>query len=132
MTRLSLRATIGRYLRDQIHARLDLHFHAGDHVLGRLRHRGGRALSGDRGVHVTAPMSAKDVEDRPRKSAIRSLPLQISIYAGYIPFTQAIRHFYKKFDAIFLTLAALNCPDDWKPLAAWLSERQTRRDVGSS
>src|SRR5690349_8175190 len=46
---------IGRYLRDQLHTRLDLHFHAGDHVLELGCGTGEDALYlATRGVHVTA------------------------------------------------------------------------------
>jgi SAM-dependent methyltransferase len=115
---------IGRYLRQRVHARLNLHFHAGNHVLELGCGTGEDALYlARRGVRVTATDSSE-----------RMLAVARAKAAGN-PFVSVerldLRHLANsqqptansRFDGIFSNFGALNCLDDWRPLAGWLAER---------
>jgi SAM-dependent methyltransferase len=115
---------VGRYLRDQIHKRLDLHFQAGNHVLELGCGTGEDALYlAKRGVHVTATDVSEGMLNVAREKAIN--PLITFANLDLRRLTVGTRHvvsLQNDFDGVFSNFGPLNCLDDWKPLAAWLSK----------
>jgi SAM-dependent methyltransferase len=108
---------IGRTLRGRVHARLDRHFAAGDHVLELGCGTGEDALHlAERGVRVTATDASPVMLDIARRKTqhtglvnvqsldLRQLPPNPSPYSG-----------------AFASFGVLNCLDDWRPLATWLA-----------
>ena len=116
---------IGRYLRNQIHKRLDLHFHVGDHVLELGCGTGEDALYlANRGIHVTATDVSEGMLNIAREKAnnplitFANLDLRrLSVGARHVVPLQS------DFDGVFSNFGPLNCLDDWQPLAAWLARR---------
>jgi SAM-dependent methyltransferase len=113
---------IGRYLRDQIHARLDLHFHAGDHVLELGCGTGEDALYlATRGVHVTATDVSEGMLEVAREKAKNPLITFANLDLRRLSDDWQLET--GNFAGVFSNFGPLNCLEDWKPLAAWLSER---------
>jgi SAM-dependent methyltransferase len=115
---------IGQYLRAQIHARLDLHFQAGHHVL-ELGCGTGEDASylADRGVHVTATDVSEGMLTTARAKAINN-PLITFVNLDLRSLSSENAKFKTdKYSGVFSNFGPLNCLDDWQPLAAWLSER---------
>jgi SAM-dependent methyltransferase len=121
---------IGRYLRDQIHVRLDLHFHTGDHVLELGCGTGEDTLYlATHGVSVTATDVSEGMLDIARKKANNPLITFANLDLRRLSTrTQRAVSLQGDFDGVFSNFGPLNCLDDWKPLAAWLSEH-TKSDA---
>jgi SAM-dependent methyltransferase len=116
---------IGQYLRQKVHARLDLHFQAGDHVLELGCGTGEDALYlAGRGVHVTATDASEQmlaiVRAKARGNGLVSVE-QLDL--RYLANSQQPTANSQKFDGVFSNFGALNCLDDWRPLAEWLANR---------
>jgi SAM-dependent methyltransferase len=117
---------IGRYLRGQVHARLDTHFQPGDHVLELGCGTGEDALYlAGRGVRVNATdVSAGMLAIARAKTAGNSLVSVEHLDLRCLP--QNAQHpapSTQHFAGVFSNFGALNCLDDWRPLAAWLAAR---------
>jgi SAM-dependent methyltransferase len=115
---------IALYLRAQIHARLDRHFHAGDHVLELGCGTGEDALYlASRGVRVTATDVSDQMLDVTRaKTADNPLVTTAKLDLRNLPssdYPLSTTHY----DGVFSNFGPLNCLDDWRPLAAWLAEQ---------
>lgn len=117
---------IGRYLRDQVHARLDRHFRAGDHVLELGCGTGEDALRlAERSIQVTATdVSEGMLESARAKTAsntlvqVKRLDLrEIAVSGQQSAFSE------KQFDGVFSNFGPLNCLEEWRTLANWLSVR---------
>ncbi len=119
---------IGRYLRKQVHARLDLLFQPGNHVLELGCGTGEDALYlAGRGVHVTATDASEGmlaiVREKARGNAlvrVERLDLRDLALTPRPPLPQGEGEL---FDGVFSNFGALNCLDDWRPLADWLAEK---------
>lgn len=118
---------IGRYLREQVHARLDTHFRAGDHVLELGCGTGEDALRlAERGVQVTATDVSEGMLMAARTKSAGS-PL---IHVAKLDLRSLPQEF-PSFDGAFSNFGPLNCLTDWKPLATWLAAHiQPRGMVG--
>jgi len=126
---------IGQYLRAQVHARLDQRFGAGDHVLELGCGTGEDALClASRGVYVTATDVSEGMLEAARaKTAnnplitVEKLDLRSLKSNSLIPRTRRASSLQsregERFSGVFSNFGALNCLDDWRPLAAWLAQR---------
>lgn len=114
---------IGKYLRTQIHARLDQHFSPGDHVLELGCGTGEDALYlALRGVRVTATDVSEGMLEAARaKVGDNSLIAFANLNLRRLPAGNA--QTTTTFDGVVSNFGALNCLDDWRPLATWLVER---------
>jgi ubiquinone/menaquinone biosynthesis C-methylase UbiE len=111
--------TIGRHLRARVHARLALHFRAGDHVLELGCGTGEDALHlAQRGVRV----SATDISER--MLAVAQAKTAGNPLVTVTPLDlRALPHDVLYYDGAFSNFGALNVLDDWRPLALWLAQR---------
>ncbi len=119
---------IGRYLRKQIRARLDLHFRAGDHVLELGCGTGEDALYlAGRGVRVTATDVSDAMLDVVRQKALGNALVRVEQVDLHEltspPVPLSIHGEGELYDSVFSNFGPLNCLDDWRPLAAWLANR---------
>lgn len=117
---------IGRYLRGRVHARLDQHFRAGDHVLELgcgtgedalyLAGRGARVTATDASAAMLAVTRAKTQGNslvRVEQLDLRFLPLALR--------ERGVGGEGLSFDGIFANFGPVNVLDDWRTLAAWLA-----------
>jgi SAM-dependent methyltransferase len=127
---------IGRYLRQQVHTRLEGHFHAGDHVLELGCGTGEDALRlARRGVRVTATdvsegmlrVAREKTRGNPLVSVerldLRSLTLPLDPLSIPTGLPSVVHGEGKLFDGVFSNFGSLNCLNDWRPLAVWLADR---------
>jgi len=116
---------IGRFLRQQIHRRLDFHFHAGDHVLELGCGTGEDALYlAGRGVHVTATDVSEGMLEVARAKTAGNALVQVDwLDLKSLAISDQHSALSKKFDGVFSNFGPMNCLEDWRPLAAWLGER---------
>lgn len=128
---------IGRWLRARVHERLSRHFGAGARVLELGCGTGEDALwLAERGVHIFATDASHAMLDIARaKSAhlpnARFERLDLSQLPGaggaeqvrVLERTQLAMSLPDAmlFDGVFSNFGALNCLEDWRPLAAWLA-----------
>ena len=117
---------IGRYLRVRVHARLDQHFRAGDHVLELGCGTGEDALYlAGRGVHVTATDASEAMLALTRaKTQGNPLVRVEKLDLRFVPFALRERGPGGEglsFDGIVANFGPVNVLDDWRPLAAWLA-----------
>lgn len=111
---------IGRYLREQVHARLDRRFHADDHVLELGCGTGEDALYlASRGVRVTAT----DVSDAMLNAARAKTAGNPLVSVDKLDLRKLPQDASANFDGVYSNFGPLNCLDDWQPLAAWLAQR---------
>lgn len=119
---------IGRYLRTQVHRRLDLHFRSGTHVLELGCGTGEDALYlAKHGVHVTATDVSKGMLEIAR-AKMRGNPLMRVEWLDLRSLTPPpnplpVHREGEWFDGVFSNFGALNCLDYWRPLAGWLAEK---------
>jgi SAM-dependent methyltransferase len=115
---------IGQYLRGQIHARLDQHFQAGDHVLELGCGTGEDAVYlANRGVRVTATdLSQGMLETARAKAADQPLITFAKLDLCSLPIRDDQPEM-SDFSGVFSNFGPLNCLEDWRPLAAWLAQR---------
>lgn len=115
---------IGRYLRQQVQTRLSKHFHADDYVLELGCGTGEDALwLAERGVRVLATdvsggMLAAARQKCANNPLVQVEPLdlrQLSAISYQLSAT--------KLDGAFSNFGAMNCLNEWHPLANWLAER---------
>lgn len=113
---------IGRYLRRQVHACLDRHFRAGDYVLELGCGTGEDALYlAGRGVRVTATDVSEGMLEVAR-AKLRGNPLVRIARLDLRRLTPLPLYGEGElFDGAFSNFGALNCLDDWRPLAEWLA-----------
>lgn len=111
---------IGQYLRTRVHQRLLTHFATGDHVLELGCGTGEDALFlAEQGVRVTATDASPAMLAVARaKTAHSELVTTQALDLTALPQNADQHH-----DGVFSNFGALNCLDDWGPLAAWLAER---------
>jgi SAM-dependent methyltransferase len=119
---------IGRYLRQRVHARLDRHFRAGDHVLELGCGTGEDALYlASCGVRVTATDVSERMLDIVRAKTQGTALVRVALLdlrtltlpPDPIPkFGEGEGVF---FDGVFSNFGPLNCLEDWRPLARWLA-----------
>jgi SAM-dependent methyltransferase len=115
---------IGQYLRAQVHNRLDLHFRADDHVLelGCGTGEDARYLA-DRGILVTATDVSEGMLAAARAKANNN-PLISFANLDLRSLSVSDSHLETdNFSGVFSNFGPLNCLDDWRPLATWLSKR---------
>lgn len=115
---------IGRYLRDRVHQRLMLHFQPGDYVLELGCGTGEDALRlAERGVRVLATDASEGMLQRARAKTAGSPFVQVERLdlsgAADAPCDAADQ----RFDGAFSNFGALNCLENWLPLARWLASR---------
>lgn len=108
---------IARYLRARVHARLDLHFRPGAHILELGCGTGEDALYlAGRGVRVTATDASPAMLDLARAKAadqplVTVQPLDLNALPADFP----------AFEGAFANFGVLNCVSDPQALAAWLA-----------
>lgn len=121
----------GQYLRAQVHNRLNLHFRAGDHVLelGCGTGEDARYLA-DRGVRITATDVSEGMLATARAKATNNpritfanLDLRSLNPHSLAAFTSPLHREGEQYVGAFSNFGPLNCLDDWRPLAAWLSQQ---------
>jgi SAM-dependent methyltransferase len=115
----------GQYLREQVHARLQQYFHAGNHVLELGCGTGEDALHlAQRGVCVTATDASPAMLEITR-AKIGSHPLvnlqllDLQELGRDVPLNAPTENF----DGAFSNFGPLNVLSDWHPLAEWLAAR---------
>lgn len=115
---------IAQYLRAQVHARLNHHFQAGDHVLELGCGTGEDALYlASRGIHVTATDVSDQMLDVTRaKTADNPLVTTAKLDLRNLP-SSDYQLPTTSYSGVYSNFGPLNCLDDWRPLAAWLGER---------
>jgi SAM-dependent methyltransferase len=119
---------IGRYLRQRVHARLDQHFHAGDHVLELGCGTGEDALYlASRGLRVTATDVSERMLDiaraKTRSNALVSVERVDLRELTLTPLPPLPQREGELYDGVFSNFGPLNCLEDWRPLAEWLAQR---------
>ena len=117
---------IGRYLRQRVHARLNEHFQAGDHVLELGCGTGEDALYlAGRGVRVTATdVSERMLEITRAKTRGNTLvSVERLDLRDLTPNPLPVHGEGELYDGVFSNFGPLNCLEDWRPLAGWLAER---------
>ena len=113
-----------RWLRDQIHARLAVHFPAGSRVLElgcgtgedalRLARRSVQVVATDASeamLDITAAKTKHEPNVTVARLDLRRLP------------DPPAPPLDGRFDGAFASFGPLNCLDDWRPLAGWLAAR---------
>ncbi len=112
---------IGRYLREQVHARLARHFQAGSHILELGCGTGEDALwLVERGVRVLATdVSAGMLTAARAKTAGNPLIEVERLDLNALPETFQ----GQPFNGAFSNFGPLNCLGEWRTLAAWLAQR---------
>ena len=109
---------IGKILRSTVHHRLLTHFSAGEHVLEIGCGTGEDALFlADKGIHITASDASDAMLDITRDKTRNHDTVQIE----KLDLQQLPQLDNQQFDGVFSNFGALNCIDDWKPLAKHLS-----------
>lgn len=117
---------IGRYLRDQVHARLDRHFRTGNHVLELGCGTGEDALRlAERGIQVTATdvsegMLASAREKTAGNPLVQVERLDLRTLTPYRPLPHGEG---EQFDGVFSNFGPMNCLEEWRTLAGWLAAR---------
>jgi SAM-dependent methyltransferase len=116
------------YLRTQVHARLEHHFHAGAHVLELGCGTGEDALHlARRGVRVTATDASEGMLSAARaKAAEHPLVTFAELNLARLPrakLTSEAQREDEQYDGVFSNFGPLNVLSDWRPLAAWLAPR---------
>lgn len=116
---------IGQYLREQVHTRLEQHFHTGDHVLELGCGTGEDALRlARRGVHVTATDVSEGMLDILRHKTLGHSLISIeNLDLRNIGTGVSLPNALEAFDGIFSNFGPMNCLEDWKPLALWLARQ---------
>lgn len=122
---------IGRYLREQVHARLARHFQAGSHILELgcgtgedalwLAERGVRVLATDVSAGMLGAAQAKTAGNpliEVERLDLNALPISL-VQEGLRPSPTD----NPIFDGAFSNFGPLNCLGEWRTLAAWLAER---------
>ena len=110
---------LGKILRERVHERLLTHFSVGDNVLEIGCGTGEDALFlAQQGIAITATdasdaMLAIAEEKTKNQKNVTVEPLDLA----NLPDWKA-----QTFDGVFSNFGALNCIDDWQPLAQWLSQ----------
>jgi SAM-dependent methyltransferase len=115
---------IGQILRNRVHNRLLYHFKAGDSLLEMGCGTGEDALFlAEKGLQITATDASEKMLHITREKT-KHLPnltvSQLNLAQLPSPNGEGLGVRYK---GAFSNFGALNCLSDWKPLAAWLSER---------
>ncbi len=111
---------IARYLRAQVHARLEQHFCAGDHVLEFGCGTGEDALYlAQRGVRVTATDASLAMLEA-AKAKIGNQPL---VTFAQLDLQNLPNSSSDKYNGVFSNFGPLNVLHDWRPLAAWLAQQ---------
>lgn len=118
---------IGRILRGRVHARLETHFRASDHVLELGCGTGEDALYlAEQGIHITATDASEKMLDAARMKAGTNPLIKVDYLdlqsvgrqqSALLKVSDAL------FDGVFSNFGPLNCLSDWQPLAAWLAEQ---------
>ncbi len=114
---------IGRYLRDQVHARLDRHFRAGDHVLELGCGTGEDALRlAERGVQVTATDVSEGMLAAARAKTAGNVlvhveQMDLRTLTPYPPHDEG-----EQLDGVFSNFGPMNCLEEWGTLASWLAK----------
>jgi SAM-dependent methyltransferase len=116
---------IGRYLRAQVHAHLDHDFHPGDHVLELGCGTGEDALYlANRGIRVTATDVSESMLTITRSKTAANPLIQVhQLDLRNLPSGNWRLATGDFFTGIFSDFGPLNCLDDWRPLAEWLSKQ---------
>ncbi len=112
---------VGKHLRNRIHQRLLEIWREGNHILELGCGTGEDAhFLGSQGIHVTATDISDDMqqiatEKNQHLNHVTIQPLDLKDLPD--------RQFQQEFDGVLSNFGALNCLQDWKPLAEWLSAR---------
>lgn len=114
-------SVIAQHLRGRVHARLDRHFQAGDHVLDLGCGTGEDALYlAGRGVRVTATDVSEAMLAITRAKAADNPLIRVDkIDLRYIPSKTA---FIPNLRGVIANFGVVNCLKNWRSLAAWLAE----------
>lgn len=113
---------IGQILRSRIHDRLLTHFSADDEVLEIGCGTGEDAFFlAQHGIHVTAT----DASDKMLAITQKKVINQPNVVVKKLDLTNMPDHMPTNhhYHGVFSNFGALNCIDDWQPLAHWLSKR---------
>ena len=112
---------IAQYLRNRIHMRLLSHFQADAHILELGCGTGEDALFlAENGIRVTATDVSENMLQITRtKTNNHPLITTAQLDLSTLPTPQQMT----RYDGVFSNFGPLNCIDNWKPLAQWLSER---------
>ncbi|HUN08905.1 MAG TPA: class I SAM-dependent methyltransferase [Aggregatilineales bacterium] len=116
---------IARYLREQVHDRLLQHFRAGDHVLelGCGTGEDARFLA-QQGVRVTATDSSEAMLAAARAKLAGNPLVHIAhLDMKKLPASSFRLPATNHYAGAFANFGAVNCLNEWRTLAAWLSER---------
>jgi len=112
---------IGQILRARVHERLLTHFSAGQHVLEIGCGTGEDALFlAEQEIHVTATDASEEMLNVAREKTQHQENVRVEVLdiASLNPDTL---HHVPTMDGVFSNFGALNCIDDWQPLAEYLS-----------
>lgn len=111
---------IGKILRTRVHQRLLTHFLAGDSILEIGCGTGEDALFlAEQGIHVTAT----DASNEMLAVAHEKTQAYDNISTRKLDLTDLPQWENQQFDGVLSNFGALNCIDDWQPLAQWLSQQ---------
>ncbi len=112
---------IGRWLRGRVHARLNQHFKAGDHVLelGCGTGEDARHLAAQ-GVQVTATDSSGSMLATARR---KNLHTPLATFQHLDLLALPAEGLAGPYDGVYSNFGVLNCIDNWGGLAAWLAPR---------
>ncbi|GAB5491520.1 MAG: class I SAM-dependent methyltransferase [Phototrophicaceae bacterium] len=110
---------LGQILRDTIHQRLLANFSVGEHILEMGCGTGEDALFlAQQGRTITAT----DASDAMLAIAEEKTKKQKNITVKSLNLANLPDWDTQKFDGVFSNFGALNCINDWQPLAQWLSQ----------
>lgn len=114
---------IGKILRARVHERLLSHFTAGQHLLEIGCGTGEDALFlAEQGIRVTATDASEEMLRiaREKTRSQENVTVQLLDIANLTSSPDTVHH-VPTIDGVFSNFGALNCIDDWRPLAEYLS-----------
>jgi len=115
------RSQIGTHLRERVHQRLLDLWSSGDHILELGCGTGEDAhFLGTQGIHITATDVSPQMRQIATDKTVHLAHVTVqSLDLSNLPTSQ----FNQTYDGVLSNFGALNCIDDWQPLAEWLGNR---------
>jgi SAM-dependent methyltransferase len=120
---------IGRWLRGRVHARLNTHFQAGDHVLELGCGTGEDAMHlALQGIYVVATDASETMLDITRHKAHDTTLVQVEFLdlahlPEEAPHPTDVNPDWSGFSGVFSNFGPVNVIGNWRPLAYWLSNQ---------